>query len=251
MRFDRWFSTPERFSLAREARRIERSGRIDRVEAPRDLGSAAAEAWLDWAETLPLDFPKPTPPELSPERPYDRLLGQARLATRAVWPPGPGRGAVRRRARRRDLRRRAVRHHGAGPGRPGRPAPRGRARPPRGGRPSAGRARAGPARPQRRGARPGPGAAARAAPRRGSGAGRGRRDGRQAAGRARRCDPLRRRPRRLRRPAAQPRARPRRPGGSRGRGLRRPDLPRHSVGRPGLRPTGRRRPSGSSGPPSL
>ena len=88
MRFDRWFSTPERFSLAREARRIERSGRIDRVEAPRDLGSAAAEAWLDWAETLPLDFPKPTPPELSPERPYDRLLGQgpARYARRlAAW----------------------------------------------------------------------------------------------------------------------------------------------------------------------
>ena len=93
MRFDRWFSTPERFSLVREARRIERSGRIDRVETPRDLGSAAAEAWLDWAESLPLDFPKLTPPELSPpelspDRPYDRLLGQgpARYSRRlAAW----------------------------------------------------------------------------------------------------------------------------------------------------------------------
>jgi len=88
MRFDRWFTTPERFSFAREARRIERPGRIDRVEAPRDLGSAAAEAWLEWAESLPLDFPNRTPPELSPDRPYDRLLGQgpARYARRlAAW----------------------------------------------------------------------------------------------------------------------------------------------------------------------
>src|SRR6516164_3664270 len=88
MRFDRWFSTPERFSLVREARWIERPGRIDNVETPRDLGSRAAEAWLDWAESLPLDLPSRTPPELAPDRPYDRLLGQgpARYSRRlAAW----------------------------------------------------------------------------------------------------------------------------------------------------------------------
>jgi ribonucleoside-diphosphate reductase alpha chain len=88
MRFDRWFSTPERFALVREVRRIERAGRIDRVETPRGMGSVAAEAWLDWAETLPMDFPNQTPAELSPERAFDRLLAQgpARYARRlAAW----------------------------------------------------------------------------------------------------------------------------------------------------------------------
>ena len=88
MRFDRWFSTPERLALVREARLIERPGRIDLVETPRDFGSAAAEAWLDWAESLPLDFPNQTPPELSPDRACDRLLGEgpASYARRlAAW----------------------------------------------------------------------------------------------------------------------------------------------------------------------
>jgi ribonucleoside-diphosphate reductase alpha chain len=88
MRFERWFSGPERFSLVRDVRRIERAGRIDRVETPRDFGAAAVEAWLDWAETLPHDFPKDAPEALSPDRPFDRLLGQgpARYARRlAAW----------------------------------------------------------------------------------------------------------------------------------------------------------------------
>jgi ribonucleoside-diphosphate reductase alpha chain len=88
MRFERWFSRPERFPLVRDVRRLERAGRIDRAEAPRSLSGAAVEAWLDWAETLPQDYPVDTPPELSPDRPFDRLLGAGpdRYARRlAAW----------------------------------------------------------------------------------------------------------------------------------------------------------------------
>jgi ribonucleoside-diphosphate reductase alpha chain len=88
MRFQRWFSAPERLQLVRDVRRVERPARVERVEAPRALSAAAVEAWLDWAESLPADYPASTPEALSPERPGDRLLGYgpSRYARRlAAW----------------------------------------------------------------------------------------------------------------------------------------------------------------------
>ena len=59
-----------------QARRLERSDRIDDVLAPREWPNARVEAWLDWAATLPTDYPAgDLPGSLSPEGPLEPLLG--------------------------------------------------------------------------------------------------------------------------------------------------------------------------------
>ena len=72
-----------------QARHIERGDRIDEVLAPREWPNARVEAWLDWAATLPMDYPTgDLPDSLSPEAPLDPLLGRGpdRHARRlAAW----------------------------------------------------------------------------------------------------------------------------------------------------------------------
>ncbi|HYF21996.1 MAG TPA: ribonucleotide reductase [Caulobacteraceae bacterium] len=86
MRFDRRFSAMQ--APDREVRRIERPDAVIEVVAPRDWPDARVEAWLDWAATLPEDFPNLAPDALSPEAEADPLLGggSARYARRlAAW----------------------------------------------------------------------------------------------------------------------------------------------------------------------
>ena len=88
MRFESWpaFQTEV---PATEIRSIERSGAIVEVLAPRSWTSARVEAWLDWADTLPGDYPdRDWPTALSPETPFDPMLGEGpdRHARRlAAW----------------------------------------------------------------------------------------------------------------------------------------------------------------------
>jgi ribonucleoside-diphosphate reductase alpha chain len=73
--------------LTLEQRRIERAGRIEPVDAPRDWTEARIEAWLDWAESLPADYPAIELPEvLRPDSPLDPALagGPDRYARRAA-----------------------------------------------------------------------------------------------------------------------------------------------------------------------
>jgi len=59
-----------------EQREIERSGGADLVLAPRDWTAARVEAWLDWADALPSDYPAIDLPEaLRPDSPLDPALG--------------------------------------------------------------------------------------------------------------------------------------------------------------------------------
>ena len=46
-----------------EQRQIERAGGVDLVVAPRDWTAARIEAWLDWGEALPADYPALDLPE--------------------------------------------------------------------------------------------------------------------------------------------------------------------------------------------
>ena len=70
-----------------EQREIERVGGTDLVVAPRDWTAARVEAWLDWAEALPDDYPAIALPEaLSPGSVIDPVLGGGpdRYARRAA-----------------------------------------------------------------------------------------------------------------------------------------------------------------------
>jgi ribonucleoside-diphosphate reductase alpha chain len=70
-------------------RLLERPREIADVLAPEAWSNARVEAWLDWAAGLPGDFPQGELPQgLSPETPYDPLLGEGpdRYARRlAAW----------------------------------------------------------------------------------------------------------------------------------------------------------------------
>ena len=62
-----------------ELREIERSRGVTAALAPRDWTAARIEAWLDWADALPGDYPAiDLPQTLSPEAPFDPLLGEGR-----------------------------------------------------------------------------------------------------------------------------------------------------------------------------
>jgi ribonucleoside-diphosphate reductase alpha chain len=88
MRFDSWPAFHDRASSA-AIRSIERPDGFVDVLAPPDWPNARVEAWMDWAETLANDFPdRDWPIELSPQRPYEPLLGEGpdRYARRlAAW----------------------------------------------------------------------------------------------------------------------------------------------------------------------
>ena len=88
MRFESWPAFQTEVPAA-ELRLIERSGAIVEVLAPRHWTSARVEAWLDWADTLPGDYPdRDWPTALSPETPFDPMLGEGpeRHARRlAAW----------------------------------------------------------------------------------------------------------------------------------------------------------------------
>ncbi len=88
MRFERRFSMTERAAHGRQTRILEAAQEPLFVEAPRGWPDAAVEAWLDWSATLPDDYPNLTPESLSPEKPFDALLGGGpdRYARRlAAW----------------------------------------------------------------------------------------------------------------------------------------------------------------------
>jgi ribonucleoside-diphosphate reductase alpha chain len=73
--------------LSIEQREIERAGGVDLVLAPRDWTAARAEAWLDWADSLPTDYPATDLPEaLQPQSSLDPVLagGPDRYARRAA-----------------------------------------------------------------------------------------------------------------------------------------------------------------------
>ena len=88
MRFDYWpaFRTE---APAAELRSIERSGCFTNVLAPRHWTNARVEAWLDWADSLPDDYPdRDWPTALSPDTPFDPVLceGPDRHSRRlAAW----------------------------------------------------------------------------------------------------------------------------------------------------------------------
>jgi len=70
-------------------REIERARGVAPVTAPSDWTDARVDAWLDWAETLPADYPAiDLPQALSPQTPFDPALGEGpdRYARRlAAW----------------------------------------------------------------------------------------------------------------------------------------------------------------------
>jgi ribonucleoside-diphosphate reductase alpha chain len=88
MRFESWPAFHDHAPRA-AIRSLERPGDHVDVLAPSDWPNARVEAWLDWAKTLPADFPdRDWPLALSPERAYDPLLaeGPDRHARRlAAW----------------------------------------------------------------------------------------------------------------------------------------------------------------------
>ena len=87
MRLDRRFSTAP-LPFAPEIRWVERAAELAEVAAPPSWTTARVEAWLDWADSLPLDVPAGTPPTLALETGVDRLLagGPDRYARRlAAW----------------------------------------------------------------------------------------------------------------------------------------------------------------------
>src|SRR6516162_892963 len=88
MRFERRFSTTERAAHGRQTRIVETDVGPVYVEAPRGWPDASVEAWLDWSATLPDDYPNLAPECLSPDNPFDALLGSGpdRYARRlAAW----------------------------------------------------------------------------------------------------------------------------------------------------------------------
>ena len=74
---------------ATQTRQIERAAELVEVAAPRDWPDARVEAWLDWADDLPVDYPPGDLPDgLTPDAPVDPLLGAGpdRYARRlAAW----------------------------------------------------------------------------------------------------------------------------------------------------------------------
>ena len=88
MRFQTPWSTAAA-PLAVGPRRIETAQGEWEAVAPVAWPAARVEAWLDWADALPEDYPLgDLPPTLGPEAPTDPLLygGPARHARRlAVW----------------------------------------------------------------------------------------------------------------------------------------------------------------------
>ena len=75
--------------LEAQSRLIERADRSVDILAPPGWTSARIEAWLDWADSLPDDYPGVAlPPSLSADSPLDPLLdgGPDRHARRlAAW----------------------------------------------------------------------------------------------------------------------------------------------------------------------
>jgi ribonucleoside-diphosphate reductase alpha chain len=88
MRFESWPAFHDQAAPV-AVRALERAAGVVEMLAPTDWPNARVEAWIDWADTLPSDFPdRDWPPELSPERPYEPLLGEGpdRHARRlAAW----------------------------------------------------------------------------------------------------------------------------------------------------------------------
>ncbi len=88
MRFDSWPALQDHLAPA-AIRSLERADGFVDVLAPSHWPDARVEAWIDWAQTLPSDFPdRDWPDELAPDRPYDPLLaeGPDRHARRlAAW----------------------------------------------------------------------------------------------------------------------------------------------------------------------
>ncbi len=87
MRLDRRFSAAP-LPFAPEIRWVERAAELAEVAAPPSWTTARVEAWLDWADGLPLDVPAGAPPTLALETGVDRLLagGPDRYARRlAAW----------------------------------------------------------------------------------------------------------------------------------------------------------------------
>jgi ribonucleoside-diphosphate reductase alpha chain len=87
MRLDRRFSAAP-LPFAPEIRWVERAAELAEVAAPPAWTTARVEAWLDWADGLPLDVPAGTPAPLALETGIDPLLagGPDRYARRlAAW----------------------------------------------------------------------------------------------------------------------------------------------------------------------
>ncbi|MFI4934465.1 MAG: hypothetical protein ACHP7N_07590, partial [Caulobacterales bacterium] len=75
MRFDRRFADSEP-PIEAEIRWVERANELAEVLAPRAWTTARVEAWLDWADGLPGDFPRDAPESLGPEAaPHPLLAG--------------------------------------------------------------------------------------------------------------------------------------------------------------------------------
>ena len=144
MRFDYRYTAPQLSGGALETRWIDRTDDVVAVSAPRDWTSVRVESWLDWAQSLPSDFPEvDLPAALAKDAPYSAALeeGPARYARRiAAWgwalglfdrdvdavsfhdsllgsmveglaAPGAARAAGPRRARPRPQTGRAIRRH--------------------------------------------------------------------------------------------------------------------------------------------
>lgn len=89
MRFDYRYTAPQLGGGTLETRWIDRTDDVVAVSAPRDWTSVRVEAWLDWAQSLPSDFPEvDLPAALTKDAPYSAALeeGPARYARRiAAW----------------------------------------------------------------------------------------------------------------------------------------------------------------------
>ena len=78
-----------------EGRTLELAGRLVEVEAPTHWTDARLEAWLDWADQLPGDWPNLAPAALQPEAETDGSLdalwrGWARRLALACSREDPG-----------------------------------------------------------------------------------------------------------------------------------------------------------------
>jgi ribonucleoside-diphosphate reductase alpha chain len=89
MRFDYRYTAPQLGGRTLETRWIDRADDVVAVIAPRDWTSVRVESWLDWAASLPADFPQiELPKGLEPDAPYSPVLeeGPALYARRiAAW----------------------------------------------------------------------------------------------------------------------------------------------------------------------
>ncbi|MBV9994194.1 MAG: ribonucleotide reductase [Caulobacteraceae bacterium] len=87
MRHERRFARPQ-LPYEPEIRWVERASDLVEVLAPPSWTTARVEAWLDWADGLPTDYPEGAPDWLGPEAKGDPLLagGPDRYARRlAAW----------------------------------------------------------------------------------------------------------------------------------------------------------------------